>query len=78
MALGGAGATAAVLETREIEADSLARYGTVHQVAGDTLPRAIALARRLCSLDPTRHRLWRALEGPGFIDRFAASVVHKL
>lgn len=77
-ALGNTGARAAVLATREIDADSLARHGAVQKVGGDTLARAIALARRLSSIDPTRRRLWRALEGSRFIDRFAASVVHKL
>jgi hypothetical protein len=44
----------------------------------DVLATAIETARQLASLDPTRRRLWRALRGPGFIDRFHASVVHKL
>jgi hypothetical protein len=44
----------------------------------DVLATAIEIARRLACLDPTRRRLWRALRGPGFIDRFHAFVVHKL
>ena len=78
VALGGAGAAAAVLETRELGAHSLASHGALRPVAGDTLARAIEEARRLSSLAPARRHLWRSLEGLGFIDRFAASVVHKL
>jgi enoyl-CoA hydratase/carnithine racemase len=77
-ALGRAGAKAAVLETREIEADSLANWGGLRRVDGDRLAKAIEAARQLSSVDPARWHLWRVLRAPGFIDRFATSVVHKL
>ncbi len=77
-ALGSASGRAAVLETRSIDANSLTHHGAVSRAEGDHLSQAVATARRLASLDPDRRRLWRSLRGPGFIDRFHASVVHKL
>jgi enoyl-CoA hydratase len=77
-ALGSAKAQAALLETRDLDADSLSTHGAVQRVAEDPLGTAIETARRLAALNPARTRLWRALRGPGFIDRFHASMVHKL
>lgn len=77
-ALGSAKARAALLETRDLDADSLSTHGAVQRVAEDPFAIAIETARRLAALNPARRRLWRALRGPGFIDRFHASVVHKL
>lgn len=76
--LGTALGRAALLEAREFDAGTLALRGLVSEADGDPLSHAVATARRLASLDPERRRLWRALRGPGFIDRFDASVVHKL
>lgn len=39
---------------------------------------AIDAAISLGALEPERLRLWRALRKPGFIDRFRATVVHKV
>ena len=77
-ALGSAKARAALLETRDLDTDSLSTHGAVQRVAEDPLATAIETARRLAALNPARRRLWRALRGPGFIDKFHASVVHKL
>jgi enoyl-CoA hydratase len=77
-AVGRADAVATLLETRELEALSLEKHGAVRRVDGDPLSEACDTALRLASLKPSRLRLWRALRGPGFIDRFYASVVHKL
>jgi enoyl-CoA hydratase len=77
-AMGRADAVAALLETRELEALSLEKHGAVRRVDGDPFAEACDFALRLASLNPSRIRLWRALRGPGFIDRFHASVVHKL
>ena len=76
--LGSALGRAALLEARELDAATLALAGVVSEADGDHLSRAVATARRLASLDPERRRLWRTLRGPGFIDRFDASMVHKL
>lgn len=77
-AAGRATAVAALLETRDLEASSLERHGAVHPVEVDPLSEAIDIALRLASLEPSRLHIWRALRGPSFIDRFHASVVHKL
>jgi enoyl-CoA hydratase len=77
-AAGPAVARAVLLETRQLDAVPLSARGAVHSITGDPQPTAIELAHRLASLDGSRLRLWRALRGPNFIDRFHASVVHKL
>jgi enoyl-CoA hydratase len=77
-AIGSATARAALLETRELEPDSLAIHGALLQTYEEPLATAIGSARQMASLDPSRWRLWRAFRGPGFIDRFNAFVVHKL
>ena len=77
-ALGNAMARAALLETRELDPFSLSFHGAILRTTADPRATAIETARRLASLDPARCRLWRALRGPGFIDRFHASMVHKL
>jgi len=76
--LGSATARAALLETRELDPVSLSIHGAILRTADDPRATAIASARQMASLDPARCRLWRALRGPGFIDRFHAFVVHKL
>jgi enoyl-CoA hydratase/carnithine racemase len=77
-ALGSATARAALLETRELDPVTLSFHGAILTTAEDPLAGATEKARQLASLDPMRCRLWRGLRGPGFIDRFHASVVHKL
>jgi enoyl-CoA hydratase/carnithine racemase len=76
--LGSATARATLLEPRNLDAPCLSSCAAVHRIADNPLEAAIETARRLASLDPVRWQLWRALKGPGFIDRFHASVVHKL
>lgn len=77
-ALGGQAARTALLEARDFEAGSLVASAAVNLTDGDPLTGAIDSARRLAALDPERWRLWRSLRGPGFVDRFRASVIHKL
>jgi enoyl-CoA hydratase/carnithine racemase len=77
-ATGRVNAVAALLETRELEVTSLGKHGAVHRADRDPLTKAFDVAQQLASLDPSRLRLWRALRDPVFIDRFHASVVHKL
>jgi enoyl-CoA hydratase/carnithine racemase len=76
--LGSATARAALLETRELDPGSLSSHGVILRTAEDPRTTAIESARQMASLDPARSQLWRALRGPGFIDRFNAFVVHKL
>ena len=77
-ALGSATARAALLETRELDPVTLSFHGAILKTAEDPVAAATERAVQLASLDPMRCRLWRALRGPGFIDRFHAFVVHKL
>ncbi len=77
-ALGVQAARTALLEARDLEADSLVASDAVILTEGDPLTGAIESARRLAALDPERWRLWRSLRGPGFVDRFRTSVIHKL
>jgi enoyl-CoA hydratase/carnithine racemase len=77
-ALGGQAARAALLEARELDAGALLASDTVLFSVQDPLEGAIESARRLAAGDPEKWRLWRSLRGPGFVDRFRASVVHKL
>jgi enoyl-CoA hydratase/carnithine racemase len=76
--LGGATARATLLEPRSLDAPCLAAHAVVDRIADEPVDVAIETARRMSSLDPARWELWRALGRPGFIDRFHASVVHKL
>ncbi len=76
--LGSTTARATLLEPRSLDAASLAAHAVVNRIADEPVDVAIDTARRMSSLDPVRWELWRALERPGFIDRFHASVVHKL
>ncbi len=76
--LGSATARAALLETREIDPVSFSFHGAILVTTEDPLITATEKARQMASLDPVKCRLWRGLRGYGFIDRFHASVVHKL
>ena len=76
--LGNTMARAALLEARRLDAASLANLGAIDRIADGPIEIAIETALRMASLDPLRWELWRALKRPGFIDRFHASVVHKL
>jgi enoyl-CoA hydratase/carnithine racemase len=76
--IGGARARAALLETRRLDASSMADGGAILRTADDPFGTALKKARHLAWLDPVRWQLWRALKGPRFVDRFYASVVHKL
>jgi len=76
--LGSTAARAAVLEPRTLDASSLAGCSAVARVADEPVDVAIETALRMASLEPLRWELWRTLKRPGFIDRFHASVVHKL
>jgi enoyl-CoA hydratase/carnithine racemase len=75
---GGATARAALLEARDLDAATLSGRGMIRHVPHDPLAAASETVRRLASLGPPTWRLWRALKDPRFIDRFHASVVHKL
>ena len=76
--LGNTTARTTLLEARSLDVLSLTERSAVGRIADDPVEIAIETARHMASLDPARWELWRALKRPCFIDRFHASVVHKL
>lgn len=78
---GTVGATPArtlLLEGSKLGAAAARTVGLVCSINPDPAAEATRIALEFTALDPSRRRLWRALKGPGFVDRFRASVVHKL
>ncbi len=76
-ALGDSATRRALLEGAVFDASALAELGVVQTVTEDPQSQALATARRLTSLHPSRLPLWRLLRGPNFVDRFRAFVVEK-
>ena len=68
----------AMLEGRALDACMMQTLGVVRQVTEHVESAAAESARELASLDPDRLAIWRSSRGPGFVDRFRATVVHKL
>ena len=66
------------LEGRGFDAESLLAAGLVHAVRDEPEEEATSVALSLAGLDRHRLELWRACKAPRFIDRFRATVVHKL
>lgn len=77
-ALGASTARRAFLETAPIDAATMSSLGLAISISSDTERAAASEAERLAALGDRRLRLWRSLRGPRFVDRFLASVVHKL
>jgi enoyl-CoA hydratase len=77
-AIGTVASRAAFLEGKDISSAEAANMGFVRRTDADPVPEATEAAQELARLDPERRRLWRALRGQRFVDRFRASVVHKL
>ncbi len=67
-----------LLEGSSLDAATARAVGLVHTIDTDAVAQATRFALDLGALDPSRRQLWRALRGPVFVDRFRASVVHKL
>lgn len=67
-----------LLEGSKLDASVARTVGLVCSINPDPAGEATRIALELTALDPSRRRLWRALRAPGFVDRFRASVVHKL
>lgn len=76
-ALGASPARATLIEGRVIDARTAAACGLVSLSADDPATAATRCALELARLEPSRIGLWRGLRGPGFVDRFRASMVHK-
>ncbi len=67
-----------LLEGASLNGRAMVDLGLVQSVSDEPGAEAIDTAISLAALDSERLRLWRALRKPGFIDRFRATVVHKL
>jgi enoyl-CoA hydratase/carnithine racemase len=73
----GAGLAAAILlQARPLTAAEIAAMGSIRPVLSDPIGAAIAEARRLACLHPSRVRLWRSFRCHRFVDSFRAFVVH--
>lgn len=68
----------ALVAAQPLTPEELAAVGLVTKVNGDPVIRGMEMARDLAAADSRRMDLWRLLRGPGFVDRFRATVVHKL
>jgi enoyl-CoA hydratase/carnithine racemase len=68
----------ALVAAQPLTPDELAAVGLVTSVNGDPVTRGMEMARDLAAIDSSRLFLWRLLRRPGFVDRFRATVVHKL
>jgi 3-hydroxyacyl-CoA dehydrogenase/enoyl-CoA hydratase/3-hydroxybutyryl-CoA epimerase len=77
-ALGPRVARLAMLEGRALDACTMQALGVVRKVTENVESTAAEIALELASLDPWRLAIWRSSRGPGFVDRFRATVVHKL
>jgi enoyl-CoA hydratase/carnithine racemase len=66
-----------LLEGSATDAAGLLEAGVVVEVSSDPRRTAVAVADRLDHLPRSRVRLWRALRGSPFIDRFRALMVEK-
>lgn len=76
--VGTTSARTLLLEGSKLDAHAARAAGLVRSISGETVAEATRTALELDALDPSRRQLWRALRGPDFVDRFRASVVHKL
>jgi enoyl-CoA hydratase/carnithine racemase len=77
-ALGASVTRRAFLGAEPIDAETMSALGLVQAIAVDTATRASAIARRLAPVGGRNLAVWRSLRGPRFVDRFLATVVHKL
>jgi enoyl-CoA hydratase/carnithine racemase len=71
-------ARAVLVEGRRLDSETALSLGLVGRMSADPLRDAIEMALELARLHPSRRRLWRLLRGGRFVDRFRASVIHKL
>ena len=76
-AMGASVTRRALLEGTILNATAMAEWGVVLTVTEDPRAEAVATARRIALIHPSRLPLWRRLRGPTFVDRFRAFVVEK-
>ncbi len=75
---GKTAARAILVEGRRLDSEAALSLGLVGRLSAEPVPDAIQTALELARLPPSRRRLWRLLRGGPFVDRFRASVIHKL
>jgi enoyl-CoA hydratase/carnithine racemase len=76
--IGGPSSRAALLTGQAISGRSLQALGARCGVDDDLRETATDTALDLVNLDSARIQFWRSLRGGRFVDRFRASVLHKL
>jgi len=67
-----------LIEGRRFDSRAAFELGLVSRICADPVRGAVEKAHELARLQPSRVRLWRQLKGRRFVDRFRASVIHKL
>ncbi len=77
-AVGPSLARALLIEGRRLDSEMALALGLVSRICPNPRRGAVAKARELARLHPSRRTLWRQLRGGRFVDRFRASVIHKL
>jgi enoyl-CoA hydratase len=77
-AIGASLTRALLIEGRRIDPETASSLGLVSEISDDPGRGALEKARDLAGLAPSRIQLWRQMRGRRFVDRFRASVVHKL
>lgn len=75
---GASFARALLIEGRRLDSEAARSLGLVSRICSEPLRGATEKALELARLNPSRMRYWRQLRGGRFVDRFRASVVHKL
>lgn len=65
-----------LLQAESVTAPDMATMGSVRSAGCEPTEAALAEARRLASLHPSRLQLWRSFRRRRFVDSFGAFVVH--
>ena len=77
-AIGPSLSRALFIEGRRLDSQTALELGLVSRISADPVRGAVEKAHELARLHPSRVRLWRQLKRRRFVDRFRASVIHKL
>jgi len=67
-----------LIEGRRLDSRAALALGLVSRICADPIPGAFEKGHELAGLHPSRMHLWRQLKACRFVDRFRASVIHKL
>jgi enoyl-CoA hydratase/carnithine racemase len=75
---GNATARALLVEGRRLDTETALSLGLIGRESAEPVRDAVNVALEIALLHPSRRHLWRLLKGGSFVDRFRASVIHKL